>query len=65
MDMNDKLALMGRVNDKFIVLKKFDDKNKTTLQVRRDKDNLYMVRTDGFKALVDVEDENMGVFAEL
>ena len=64
-DMEDKLALMGRVNDKFTVLKKFDDKEKKTLQVRRDKDNLYMVRTDGFKALVDVEGSRMGVFAEL
>lgn len=64
-DMEDKLALMGRINDKFTVLKKFDDKEKTTLQVRRDKDNLYMVRTDGFKALVDVEGSKMGVLAEL
>lgn len=64
-DMEDKLALMGRINDKFTVLKKFDDKEKKTLQVRRDKDNLYMVRTDGFKALVDVEGSKMGVFAEL
>ena len=64
-DMEDKLALMGRINDKFTVLKKFDDKEKKTLQVRRDKDNLYMVRTDGFKALVDVEGSRMGVFAEL
>ena len=64
-DMNDKLALMGRINDKFTVLKKFDDVNKNTLQVRRDKDNLYMVRTNGFKALVDVNEDKMGVFAEL
>lgn len=64
-DMDDKLALMGRINDKFTVLKKFDDKEKTTLQVRRDKDNLYMVRTDGFKALVDVKEDKMGVLAEL
>jgi len=64
-DMDDKLALMGRIDDKFTVLKKFDDKEKKTLQVRRDKDNLYMVRTDGFKALVDVEGSKMGVMAEL
>ncbi len=64
-DMEDKLALMGRINDKFTVLKKFDDKEKRTLQVRRDKDNLYMVRTDGFKMLVDVEQDKMGVLAEL
>lgn len=64
-DMEDKLALMGRINDKFTVLKKFDDKDKETLQVRRDKDNLYMVRTDGFKALVDVADTKMGVLVEL
>lgn len=64
-DMNDKLALMGRINDKFTVLKKFDDMDKNTLQVRRDKDNLYMVRTNGFKALVGVDEDKMGVFAEL
>lgn len=64
-DMEDKLALMGRINDRFTVLKKFDDKEKRTLQVRRDKDNLYMVRTDGFKMLVDVEQDKMGVLAEL
>ena len=64
-DMNDSLALMGRINDKFTVLKKFDDMSKTTLQVRRDKENLYMVRTNGFKALVDVNEQKMGVLTEL
>ena len=64
-DMDDKLALMGRIDGKFNVLKKFSDKEKTTLQVRRDRDNLYMVRTDGFKALVNVSGTKMGIFAEL
>lgn len=64
-DMQDKLALMGRINEKFTVLKKFNNMNKKTLQVRRDKDNLYLVRTDGFKALVDVSENKMGVLAEL
>jgi len=64
-DMDDKMALMGRIKDKFTVLKKFDGMDKSHLQVRRDKDNLYMVRTDGYKALVNVESEKMSVFAEL
>ena len=56
-------ALIGRIKEEVFVLKKFDDNETKRLQVRQDKDSVYMVKTDGFKSLVDVN--NMGVLIEL
>lgn len=56
-------ALIGRIKDEIFVLKKFDDESDKHLQIRHDKDNIYMVKTDGFKSLVDAG--NMGVLIEL
>ena len=56
-------ALIGRIKDEIFVLKKFDDESDKHLQIRHDKDNIYMVKTDGFKSLVDAG--NMEVLIEL
>jgi len=56
-------ALIGRIKEDIFVLKKFDDTSNRRLQVRHDKENIYMVRADEFKSLVDIE--NMGVLIEL
>ena len=56
-------ALIGRIKDDVVVLKKFDDTSDKKLQVRHDKDNIYMVKTEGFKSLIDAA--NMGVLVEL
>lgn len=56
-------ALIGRIKDDVVVLKKFDDTSDKKLQVRHDKDNIYMVKTEGFKSLIDAT--NMGVLVEL
>ncbi len=56
-------ALIGRIKDEVFVLKKFDDNSDKKLQVRHDKDEIYMVKTEGFKSLIDAS--NMGVLIEL
>ncbi len=56
-------ALVGRIKEDIVILKKFDDSSERKLQVRHDKDNIYMVKTEGFKSLIDAN--NMGVLVEL
>ncbi len=56
-------ALVGRIREDVVVLKKFDDTSERKLQVRHDKDTIYMVKTEGFKSLIDAN--NMGVLVEL
>ena len=62
---NGKNTLIGKVNDKMFVLKKFDGKVTNPIQVRHDNENVYMVKAGGFKSLVEVNDEKMGVLIEL
>jgi hypothetical protein len=57
--------LVGKVNDKVIVLKNFDKNVANPIQVRHDNANVYMVKAGDFKSLVEVNDENMGVLIEL
>ena len=57
-------ALVGRVKDEILVIKKFDE-NVDNLQVRLDSENVYMVKAGGFKSLVDVDENKMGVLIEL
>lgn len=57
--------LIGKVNDNVIVLKNFDNNVTPSIQVRHDNANVYMVKADGFKSLVEVNDDNMGVLIEL
>lgn len=58
-------ALIGRIKDEVFVLKKFDNTIDKPLQVRHDKDNVYMVKAADFKSLVEVNEDKMGVLIEL
>ena len=58
-------SLIGKVNDKITVIKNFDTNVTTPIQVRHDNANVYMVKAGGFKSLVEVNDDKMGVLIEL
>lgn len=58
-------ALIGKVNEEVFVLKRFDKNITSPIQVRHDKDNVYMVKAGDFKSLVEVNDSKMGVLIEL
>lgn len=62
---NGQNSLIGKVNDKVTVIKNFDTNITSPLQVRHDNANVYMVKAGGFKSLVEVNDDNMGVLIEL
>ncbi len=64
-DQNGVDALIGKIGEHTFVLKRFDEPVDTKIQVRQDKDNVYMVRAGGFKSLVEVSGDNMGVLVEL
>lgn len=58
-------ALIGRIGEEIFVLKKFSKNIDKPLQVRMDNPNVYMVKTENFKSLVEVNDKKMGVLIEL
>jgi len=58
-------AVIGKINEEVFVLKKFDTSVDVQLQVRRDKDNIYIVKAGKFKSLVEVSGDKMGVLVEL
>ncbi len=62
--MDGVTALVGRIGEEIFVLKKFDD-TVDKIQVRPDSENVYMVKAGGFKSLVDVDENKMGVLIEL
>lgn len=62
---NGQNSLIGKVNDEVFVLKNFKESVTNPIQVRRDNDNVYMVKAGGFKSLVEVNDDKMGVLIEL
>ena len=64
-NLDGKSALIGKVNDEITVLKKYDKVIDKPLQVRHDNANVYMVKSEGFKSLVEVNDDKMGVLIEL
>jgi hypothetical protein len=64
-DHNGEYALVGKMYDEVFVLKQFDGIVEGKIQVRQDKDNVYMVRAGGFKSLVEINDNKMGVLVEL
>lgn len=64
-NLDGKSALVGKVNDEVFVLKKFDTNVTNPIQVRHDNANVYMVKAGGFKSLVEVNDDKMGVLIEL
>lgn len=55
-------ALVGRINDDISVIKKFDSEV-GKMQVRRDEENVYIVKVGSFKSMIDAN--NMGVLIEL
>lgn len=63
-NVDGSTALVGRVNDDITVIKTFES-NVDKLQVRLDSENVYMVKAGGFKSLVDVSENKMGVLIEL
>ena len=63
--LDGKSAVIGRIKDEVFVLKKFDRNINKPLQVRKDNPNVYMVKADDFKSLVEVNKEKMGVLIEL
>lgn len=64
-NLDGEAALVGRINDEIFVLKKFARNIEKPLQVRQDNPNVYMVKADGFRSLVEVSDDKMGVLIEL
>lgn len=58
-------ALVGKINDNVFILKKFDYVLEGPLQVRLDHKNVYIVKVDGYKCLVDVAKDKMGTLIEL
>ncbi len=64
-NLDGKSALIGKVNDEITVLKKYDKVIDKPVQVRHDNANVYMVKAEGFKSLVEVNDDKMGVLIEL
>lgn len=63
--LDGKSAVIGKVKDEIFVLKKFDRNINKPLQVRQDNPNVYMVKADNFKSLVEVNKSKMGVLIEL
>lgn len=63
--LDGKSAVVGRIDEEVFVLKKFDRNIDKPLQVRMDNPNVYMVKADDFKSLVEVSKDNMGVLIEL
>lgn len=64
-NLDGEMALIGRIKEEVFVLKKFDRPIEKPLQVRKDNPNVYMVKTEGFRSLVEVSENNMGVLIEL
>ena len=63
--LEGKSAVIGKVKDEIFVLKKFDRNITKPLQVRKDNQNVYMIKADDFKSLVEVNNDKMGVLIEL
>lgn len=64
-DENGNSSLVGRVNNTVTVLKEFNAPVKYRVQVRKDNDNVYMVRVGAERFLVELNGEKMGVLIEL
>lgn len=63
--MDGKSAVIGKIGEEIFVLKKFDRSINKPLQVRMDNPNVYMVKADNFKSLVEVRKNSMDVLIEL
>ena len=67
--MDDAFALFGYVGDKVFLLKKFNDLTQINLQARfydrNANSDLYIVRLDSYKAMVEISDKGMKELAVL
>ena len=65
---DDQYSLLGYINDKIFVIKKFETITNKKLQVRvnakTEKSTTYIVRLDSYKALLDVSASNMKTLIE-
>ncbi len=65
---DDQYSLLGYINDKIFVIKKFETITNKKLQVRvnakTEKSTTYIVRLDNYKALLDVSASNMKTLIE-
>ena len=64
-NLDGETALIGRIKEEIFVLKKFATNIEKPIQVRQDNPNVYMVKADSFRSLVEVSDNKMGVLIEL
>lgn len=64
-NLEGKSALVARSGEDITVLKQFDTIINKNLQVRKDREDVYMVKTEGFKSLVEVNNNGVGVLIEL
>ena len=58
-------SLIGRINNDTTLLKNFGYNSNIKLQVRLDSPNVYMVKADNSRYLVEVNNNKMGVLLEL
>ena len=64
-DGEGKSSLIGSINNNITVLKEFSGNIDAKLQVRKDEENVYMVRLGSDRFLVEVSGDKMGVLIEL
>jgi hypothetical protein len=64
-NFDGKSALIAKCNDEINVIKQFDSIVSAPIQVRQDRPNVYMVRTEGFKSMVEINGDKAGVLVEL
>jgi len=58
-------SLIGRINNDTTLLKDFGNTENVKLQVRADSANVYMVKANGYRYLVEINNNKMGVLLEL
>ena len=58
-------SLIGRVNNDIIKIKDFGNEQNVRLQVRPDSPNVYMVKANGSRYLVEINNDKMAVLLEL
>ena len=64
-DSEGKSSLIGSINNNITVLKEFSGDVDAKMQVRKDEENVYMVRLGSDRFLVEISGDKMGVLIEL
>lgn len=62
---NGQTSLIGKINNDTTLLKNFGYNSNIKLQVRLDSPNVYMVKADNSRYLVEVNNNKMGILLEL